>query len=434
MTSHRHSRKLVLRLTLAATALATLTMNAAAGGLRLYEIAAPEVGLASAGFGARALDASTVLSNPAGMTRLEGRQVMAGGQLVYGDVQLASIPTPNTSSGGDGGNAVGWLPGGSAFVSYSPAPGLKIGFGVASQFGAAEDYDSGWAGRYYVKEATLGGISLLPSVAYRVNERLSVGATLHAMYGILDEEIAVNNALPRFADGELKLDDKVWGWGLNLGLLYELDEATRFSLTYNSQVDLDFKPTLEFTGLAPGLETLLANRRLLNAQRELGIKVPQSVMASFYHRIAPEMAILGSLGWEEWSKFGKIDVGVEGTELIQNKLQFNDTWHAAIGAQYKPNGPWTYNVGMAYESSFQDKTNVSPLLPANGAWRYGIGVENEVRKGLSWGVSAAYLYGGSLGTNRRSILPVALGGRGDLVGSYKDIGLFFLSAHANWKF
>ena len=57
-----------------------------------------------------------------------------------------------------------------------------------------------------------------------------------------------------------------------------------------------------------------------------------------------------------------------------------------------------------------------------------------VPRGLSWGIGAAYLHGDSLGANRRSILPVALGGRGDLVGSYKDIGLFFLSAHANWKF
>lgn len=434
MIPHRPSHKAVLRLSLVATALAMLDTHALASGLKVYEIASPEVGLASAGYGARAQDASTVLTNPAGMTRLEGTHTLAGAQLLYGDVNFSPNRTPNTASGGDGGNAVGWLPGASAFVSYSLAPDLKIGFGIASNFGAAEDYDNNWAGRYYVKDAILGGISLLPSVAYRVNERLSLGATLNSMYGISETKVAVNNVLPGFADGELELDDKVWGWGINLGVLYELDENTRFSLLYSSQVDLDFKPNAEFSGLAPGLNSALANRRLLNSELELGVKVPQGVMASFYHQVDPRLAILGSVGWEQWSKFGKIDVGVEGNDLTQTDLQFDDSWHAAVGAQYRPNPAWTYRFGMAYDSHFQNETDVSPLLPVNRAWRFGIGVENQVHKGFSWGVAAEYLQGDTISTNKRSILPVAAGGRGDVVGSYEDSDVVFLSAHANWKF
>ncbi|MEJ0091147.1 MAG: hypothetical protein WDM80_15565 [Limisphaerales bacterium] len=37
-----------------------------AGGLSLYEIGTPDVGLASAGYAARAQDASTLYKNPAG--------------------------------------------------------------------------------------------------------------------------------------------------------------------------------------------------------------------------------------------------------------------------------------------------------------------------------------------------------------------------------
>ena len=51
--------------------------QAAAGGLTLYEVGTADVGLASAGYNARAQDASTVLTNPAGMTRLEGTQAAA---------------------------------------------------------------------------------------------------------------------------------------------------------------------------------------------------------------------------------------------------------------------------------------------------------------------------------------------------------------------
>mgnify|MGYP001114780472 CR=1 FL=1 len=93
--------------------------HAVAGGILLYEVGTPDVGLASAGWGARAQDASTVFTNPAGMTRLEGTQLLLGAQALYGDYGF-SIGS-GTSSGlgtGDGGNPIGWLPGGVAIVEF----------------------------------------------------------------------------------------------------------------------------------------------------------------------------------------------------------------------------------------------------------------------------------------------------------------------------
>jgi long-subunit fatty acid transport protein len=48
--------------------------QAVAGGLLLYEVGTADVGLASAGWGARAQDASAILTDPAGMTRLDRLQ------------------------------------------------------------------------------------------------------------------------------------------------------------------------------------------------------------------------------------------------------------------------------------------------------------------------------------------------------------------------
>ena len=43
---------------------ALLPLSSQAGGIILYEIATPDVGLASAGYAARAQDPSTVFKNP----------------------------------------------------------------------------------------------------------------------------------------------------------------------------------------------------------------------------------------------------------------------------------------------------------------------------------------------------------------------------------
>jgi long-chain fatty acid transport protein len=413
------------------------TGHAVAGGLLLYEVGTADVGLASAGWGARAQDASAILTNPAGMTRLDGSQVMVGAQTLYGDYGF-SIGS-ETSSGlgaGDGGNPIGWFPGGGAFFSYSASTDLKFGFGMTGNFGLAEKYDDNWAGRYYVQEATLLGMSLLPSVAYKVTDQFSVGGSLNVMYGMLRNQVAVNNAAPNFGDGQLKLDDTTWGLGFNLGLLYELSAATRFSLTYNSQIDLDFKAPAEFSNLSPGLEALLQGRGLINAHVDLGIKVPQQVMVSGFHQVTPRWAMLGSVGWQQWSKFGKAEVGVDSNNptSLTTDLEFDDTWHAALGAQYSMSEAWMLNLGVAYDSKFQSGSTVSPILPTNDAWRFGVGVQNQVSKTFNWGVAAEYAYGGTLDVNKQSSAPVALGGRGNLVGSYKDTGMLFLGVHFNWVF
>lgn len=56
------------------------------------------------------------------------------------------------------------------------------------------------------------------------------------------------------------------------------------------------------------------------------------------------------------------------------------------------------------------------------------------RQGSFWGVAAEYLYGGSLDTSLQSAVPVALGGRGNVVGSFNDTATIFVSGYYNWRF
>jgi len=148
-------------------------------------------------------------------------------------------------------------------------------------------------------------------------------------------------------------------------------------------------------------------------------------------------AVLGSVGWQQWSKFGQVQLGIDNTgspTSLTKNLEFKDTWHIATGAQYHLSDPWLLNFGVAYDSEFQSGSTVSPVLPVNDAWRFGAGVQNQVSKTFSWGVAAEYAYGGTLDVDKQTTAPVAAGGRGDLVGSYPDTGIFFLAANFTWKF
>ncbi len=99
------------------------------------------------------------------------------------------------------------------------------------------------------------GASLLPSIAYRVNEQWSIGASINAMYGYFKSVTAINNVLDAGTDGKLQMRDTTWGWGGNVGILYEPTKTTRFGLTYSSQVKLDFTSPAQFSGTGPILTT-----------------------------------------------------------------------------------------------------------------------------------------------------------------------------------
>jgi long-chain fatty acid transport protein len=161
--------------------------------------------------------------------------------------------------------------------------------------------------------------------------------------------------------------------------------------------------------------------------------VPQGVNASFFHQAGDRWALLGSVGWQQWSKFGYVEVGVESSNPLSltKNLDYKDTWHVAAGAQYQLDAPWRLDFGVAYDSEFQD-----PGL-ADAPGERGLAVrraQKQETKAFSWGLAAEYLYSGSLDVDKRSDTPVALGGRGNLIGSYDNVRIYFLNANFSWKF
>ena len=409
--------------------------GAMAGGLTMYEIGTADTGLAAAGYAARAGDPGTILTNPAGMTRLKESQLLLGVQALYGHASFAPDRINTNVAGSDGGNAVGLLPGLSAFGTYKVNNDLTLGFGMCSNFGLGLWYDSNWVGRYYSKEAILMGMSFLPAAAYKVTDQLSVGVALNVMLGYMNTKVAVNNVNPRWPDGEMDVKDTTAGVGANVGFLYELSKGTRFGVTYNSPVKLNFSAKPEFSTIAPGLSTILLNRGAYSNDLDLGVTVPQGVMASFYHELNDQWALLGNFGWQNWSQFGEVEVTLPSSAAsLTTKLNYNDTWHGALGAQYRLSAPWLLSCGVAYDSSMLDDTNRSPALPLGWSWRFGTGVQYELSKTTQLGLAYEYLYSGNPNLSKSGQLPVAIGGRGDVNGSYSNMSIQFLSANVTWKF
>jgi len=408
---------------------AFLPKVARAGGIALYEIATPDVGLASAGYASRVGDASTVFRNPAGMSFLDGPQFMGGAQLTYGSATFS--PNANTSARlgtDDGGNAIGALPAATLFISIPVTERISVGFATLSYFGLFQKYDDNWVGRYYVQEGGLVGVSLLPTVSVKATDWLSIGAGLNAMYGYFKTDVAVNNLEPGFGDGQMDLKDKTWGFGANVGVLVQPVEGTRIGVTYLSPVSLDFADKPSFSNLGPGLSALLQNPPQIN----LGMTVPQSVMLSFYHELDPAWALMADFGWQNWHQFGEVQVGIDaGPNPIKTvSANYQNTWHGALGVEYKASDKWRFTGGAAFDSSAVDSANRTVTVPMGQAWRFGVGALYDVSKKVTLGAAYEFLWGGNMSVDQGTDLSL----RGRVSGSYNDAWFSFFTLNVNWKF
>jgi len=356
------------------------------GGAYLTEISSAEVGLASAGWAARAQDAGTLFSNPAGMTRVTENELYIGFQPMY--FKLEFNPDSKTTTSGEDGDASEWLAGGSAFYVHSLSDDLKFGVGILGYFGLGIDFGDKWVGRYFVTEGGMQGLTFIPSIAYRVNDWLSLGAGLDIMYVTFKQKAALNN--PDATDGSFELEADDVAYGVNLGVLVEPVKGTRIGLQYISESDFELKDNPKFKDLGPILDSALGAAGLLDSSIKMDVTAPQSFMLSAFHDINDRWAIMGNIGWQDWSEFGKVHIQVSSTDTISMTLDsdYDDSWHAALGTQFKASEPLLLSLGIAYDSAIVDDDDRTLDLPLGDSWRFGSGAHYKLKDNLD--ISLAY--------------------------------------------
>lgn len=409
------------------------SLQAEAGGIMIYEAGHEGTGLANAGSAVMASDPSILMTNAAGISQLAGTQINFNAQLILGDVSF-SRDNANTFGGNEGGNALKYLPGSSFFISHQLDERSSIGFGMYGNFGLALDYDDDWAGRYFAQESAIIGVSFQPTYAYKITDDLSVGLGPRFMLGYFRTEVAVNNnvlGLGNAEDGQLRYKDTDWGTGANVGVLYNLNERTKLGLAWTSKIKLKFEDKPELKKITNPLLRLALNR--LDAdQLNVDMNVPQTVTTSVSYQLDPQWTLLGSLGWQDWSDFGKVGVEVDtdlGSTARTAQRQYKDTWHASIGAQHQINPKLRWNVGLGYDSSAVDDKDRTVDNPMNEAWRLATGVSYALQDDVDVHMSYTLIYLGDMDVQQTK----ARSG-GSVSGEYKNAALHVLGGGVVWRF
>lgn len=408
--------------------------DALASGFAIRENSTADIAMAYAGSASKAEDVSTAFSNPAGLTYLKGFQADFGITAIHPSVEFkgSAVSSAGAVVGNNGhnGGRDGLLP--HFFLKYDLTDRLKGGLAITAPFGNVVKYNGDFIGRYAPGgiETAAYTIDINPSFAYRVCNRLSIGAGVSAQW----YQVVFSNAINQTAllgsplpDGILRVKGDDWRVGYNVGILAEPWDGTRIGLTYRSKVDHKLEGTLEFRSLVGPLASAFVTQR---ASADLSL--PASTTLSVTQAINPKLSLSWELQWTQWStwKTGNI-LGSTGL-LLPLVEGYRDSFMSSIGMAYRVKPALTLRAGFGFDGSPVQNGYRTVGVPDQDRYMIGLGFDYKLKDRLMIDVGYAHYFASKASLNNSTN---AIDGFGTttLRGTY-DLALDVLSVGLRYKF
>ena len=369
-----------------ALSLIAVAGQAQAGGFALREQSAYYQGMSFAGNGTTGPSISSIFWNPATITGAgEGITFESHSSFIIPNADLdatftkGAIPwigSGSTKTGDIGSDA--WIP--ASYNAYKVNDDLFVGMSITAPFGLATKPNPNWAGKWYNRSSEVFSVNFNPTVGYKINDMISVGAGIQIQY----LQVRLKSAFPLSSTAqtaEVKGSDV--GFGVTAGITVKPIEGTEFGLGFRSAVShkLDGK-YIQPAGVAlPSGTPFPATVTGITAST----MTPEMVTFSVKQRVSDAFRVAGTVEWTNWSRLGTIHTKPKSGNMATPDLKFNynDGWFFALGGEYDFNEKLTVRAGLAYELSPIDEKIRSARLPDNNRYWLSAGLSYKVMENMS---------------------------------------------------
>jgi len=364
------------KVALAVTALLAASQVHAAG-FQVSEHSASGLGRAFAGEAAIGDDAASLARNPALMATFDKAQLSVVGSYVSPEIDV-------TSTSGD---AKDIAPAQAVPAMYYIQPindQWAAGLAIYSNYGTGTEYADDYVNGTAAGTTSIMSVNFNPNISYRVNEQLSLGAGVSFVYATA--ELQRNLGQNPFGAAEdtsvADMEGDGYGFGWNLGALYEINENNRLGISYKSKVKTELEG--EFTGATSGG---------IKVDGNLDLNLPSILEVSGYHKLTDKFAVSYSWMYTTWSDFGDIvaeSAGCSGGVCLEKEEDYKDSSRYAIGGEYYLSEAVTLRAGYAFDEQAGDATLSIP--DTDRQW-YTAGVTYKATQALSFDFAAALVAG-----------------------------------------
>jgi long-chain fatty acid transport protein len=395
----------------AVAALLLMAGSAAASGFALIEQSGSGLGNAFAGGAASAEDASTIFYNPAGMSRLSGRQLVVAASAIRPSMQFtntASTPPISRPLGGATGDAGRWALVPNGYFAMEVNPKTRIGLGINAPFGLQTQYDPNWVGRFQAVNSKLQTLNLNPAVSYQMNDQLSVGGGLN--YQQIKAELSSIKSFGALGEGMSTMNGSDAAWGYNLGALFDIGTGGRVGVSYRSSIQYQLAGNAYTASVLPipGTNVLMP----VTAR----IKTPDTLSISYFTVLNDKWDLMADLTRTGWRNFNELRIvsASTGATIALTPENWKDTWRVSAGGNFHYNERWTARAGVAFDQSpVSDQFRTARIPDGDRTW-LSVGGQYKPNKQDAFDFGYAHLFVKNANINQNPA------GAGNLVGTYAN--------------
>lgn len=376
---------------------------ALASGFQLNEFAAAGLGRAYSGEGALADTAASASRNPATMTLMKDPSLSLGAIYVDADVNVNGSSPSGRSLRADNIVKNEIIPN---FHYVQPlSDRFWLGFSANTNYGLSTHFPDNYPAGSLGGKTQLTTSNLALNGAWKANDYLSLGLGLDAIYAQAElnrtgGELVSGMGLPsNMILSHLK--GHRWGYGWNTGILYEVDQNNRFSLTYRSKVKIKFKGN--YSSELPSLLNPIWQQAGVygtdgnSIPGKLDLNLPAVWEVSAWHRVAPQWQIHYSMTYTKWDTFEQLRATKPDNSLLFSKDEyFRNSWRMAVGTTYDYNKSWTLRSGVAFDATAVNKPNRSISIPDQNRLWLAAGTTYHLSPQTSIDLAVAYMHGQSV--------------------------------------
>ena len=354
-----------------------------ANGLSLNSIGTRSIGMGGAYVGL-ANDYSAIYWNPAGLTRVKGPQIsiFVSDIMPKGTYKVtfpammggATVDTETKSNHYISPNIMGYLP---LFCGEK----LFVGLGAYVPAGLGADWEgsdlaafSGPAGTAYEWMSKVGVFNISPGIAYKVNDKISVGAALNVFYGLMDMKRPMDtyNAMTQqpgedgMVDAQYEESGSGFGYGLALGLLVKPMDKISLGLSFKT------KTTVKYEGTASNTAFQAYNAADTDYERDLAW--PMWIGAGIAFCPTEKLIVAADIQYSKWSETEKTvvtnyknavwDAQVNQTGQNEMHMNWEDATQIRFGAQYKLTEALAIRAGYYNDPAPAPDETVNIIFPS----------------------------------------------------------------------
>ncbi|MDB6047298.1 MAG: Long-chain fatty acid transport protein [Pseudomonas sp.] len=393
-------KKVMLKTTLS-LAVGLISTQLFASGFALNEQSVSGMGTGYAGRSSSADDASTVVGNPAGMSKIKREQISLGAVAIDASTDIKHTSgQPGSTNDGD------MVPLTVVPFGYYVKPideHWAVGLGVYAPFGLVTDYEKSFQGRYYGDKSNVSVLTVQPTISYAFNDYVSIGAgpTFNHIKGELTSAIQVNPAGTNDSKARINGEDNAWGY--NVGILVTPTATTNLGVTYHSKVSFALEGNTKYAGANFGPNGL-------KFDGGLDLTTPESVDFSITQKLNQDWTVYAGSTWTRWSRLKDITVNNEGVPAllggnsgplgtISEQENWHDTWAQAIGAAYQLNKEVVLRAGFSVDQSPTNNVDRSVRIPTGDRRIFSLGAGWSPTDDITIDVAYSYLKEESVSVN-----------------------------------